>query len=234
MIGFAISEDGNDMFYVFANESYPFLYEEILMWVLENWKGREGRLHTVVNENQEKEMLILDKYHFVSGGICEITRVFDCRKFWDIAVNLRPGFSFYNMKDHYDLIGQIRMKINAFQNRDEVTSLDLLKHEYVKESPIYKPEFDLSIINEQGLHVAGCEAFIDYANGVAEIERVCTRSDYRRQGLATTILIECMRRLAAHGINTAYITGMSEGPIRLYGGLGHVKEVKKLDLQLSK
>ena len=88
-------------------------------------------------------------------------------------------------------------------------------------------EFDLSIINPQGEHVAGCEAFIDYENGVAEIERVCTHSGYRRRGLAKAVIESCFHRLRSHGIYTAYITGWNEATNNLYGKLGHSKEVER-------
>ena len=84
------------------------------------------------------------------------------------------------------------------------------------------------IMDDQGKLVAGCEALIDVANGSAEIERVCTHSDFRKRGFAKAVLIKCLKALADHGINRAYITGMEEMTIRLYGTLGHLEETKRL------
>jgi hypothetical protein len=57
--------------------------------------------------------------------------------------------------------------------------LDLQIREYTRSSPIYNPKFDFVLVNEEKKHVSGCEAFIDYQNNTAEIERVCTRPGFQ-------------------------------------------------------
>ncbi|MDP4091348.1 MAG: GNAT family N-acetyltransferase, partial [Bacillota bacterium] len=77
------------------------------------------------------------------------------------------------------------------------------------------------------------EAFIDYDNNTAEIERVCTHSDFYNKGYAQKVLKACMRALYNHSIYTAYISGSYDKSIYLYGKLGHVKEVKRNFYQLT-
>jgi ribosomal protein S18 acetylase RimI-like enzyme len=146
---------------------------------------------------------------------------------------LEEGFQFVDMATHFDPLGLAKLKTNAFRGQDEVSSLDLLAHEYVRESPIYRPEFDMAIVNAQGEYVAGCEAFIDTENQMAEVERVCTHSAYRRRGLAQAVIQACFHRLRRHGIPTAYITGMSKGAISLYGRLAYAKEIRRVGYQLG-
>jgi ribosomal protein S18 acetylase RimI-like enzyme len=62
--------------------------------------------------------------------------------------------------------------------------------------------------------------FNDPAYGVAEVEKICTHSQYRRQGLAEAVIRECFQRLKKRGIERAYITGYSEEANGLYEKLG--------------
>ncbi|EYE89169.1 hypothetical protein Q428_04115 [Fervidicella metallireducens AeB] len=234
LVGFAISENGDNMFYIFTNNKYPFLYEEILNWVKINWNNRQGLLYTEIVENEEYKMRVLEKNNFYSKGVCEVTRAFNCSNALSKNTELPQGFCYSNMKEKFDPMGQAKMRLNAFRNQNIINKIDILVFDYVRESPIYNPEFDFYIMNQNGEHVCGCEAFIDYNNCTAEIERVCTHSQYRKNGFAKKILIKCMQELAKHGIEKAYITGMSKIAINLYGKLGHENEVKRFYYELSK
>jgi GNAT superfamily N-acetyltransferase len=234
IVGFAISENGDNMFTIFTKDSYAYLYEVILVWVIEHWKIREGALFTEVNEKQTVRMQTLEKQGFVSKGVCEVTRMYKLNEMEILQPVLEDGYELVDMATHFDPVGQAKLKLNAFHNQDSVSAIDLLAYEYVRESPIYKPEFDLAIINAQGEYVAGCEAFIDYDNQVAEIERVCTHSEYRRKGLAKAVIHACFHRLRKHGIPTAFITGMSAEAINLYGKLDYAREINRVYYELSK
>jgi GNAT superfamily N-acetyltransferase len=228
LIGFAISEGGDGSFTLFTEERHGYLYSEMLEWVLRHWADREGTLTTEVNENQLVEQGILEAQQFISEGVCEVTRAFNCDNAQSQSSDLPAGFSFSTMQANYRPLEQLELKLNAFRKRSDITDLDIMTHNYVRTSPIYNPAFDFYIIDEQGKLVAGCEALIDVANGNAEIERVCTHSDYRKRGFAKAVLLKCMQTLADHGIQRAYITGMEEMTIRLYGTLGHLEETKRL------
>jgi GNAT superfamily N-acetyltransferase len=227
LIGFAISEGGDGSFTLFTEERHSYLYSEMLEWVIHNWADREGTLTTEVNENQFIEQHTLEAHQFVSQGICEVTRAFDCENVRTMSSDLPAGFTFSTMQANYRPLEQLELKLNAFRKRGDITELDIMTHEYVRTSPLYNPAFDFYVMDALGKHVAGCEAFIDVANGSAEIERVCTHSDFRKRGLAKAVLLKCMQALADHGIHRAYITGMEEMTIRLYGTLGHLEETKR-------
>ena len=231
LAGFAISENGDNMFTIFVKDSCAYLYEEILLWVIDHWSNRDGALCTELTEVQSAQMRILEKYKFVSTGVSEVTRMYNLTGMETFEPVLEDGYKIVDMASHYDPIGLAKLKTNAFHNENTVSELYLLANEYVRESPIYKPEFDLSIVNAQGEYVAGCEAFIDYDNQVAEIERVCTHSAYRRRGLAKAVIQACFHRLRTHGIPTAFITGMSEEAINLYGRLEYAKEIHRINYE---
>jgi len=234
LVGFAISENGDNMFYIFIKDSYAHLYEVIVLWVIEHWKNRDGALYTELTEKQTEQMLTLKKHGFVSKGASEVTRMYNLTEMETFQPILEDGFELVDMATHYDPVGLAKLKANAFRNQNSVSEIDLLAYEYIRESPIYKPEFDLSIINSQGEYVAGCEAFVDYENQVAEIERVCTHRAYRRKGLAKAVIQACFHRLRNHGIPTAFITGMSEEAINLYGKIEYAREINRVHFEFSK
>jgi ribosomal protein S18 acetylase RimI-like enzyme len=91
---------------------------------------------------------------------------------------------------------------------------------HARQSPIYHAPADLCVAAPDGTFVSGCEALIDAHNVLADVERVCTHSRFRRRGFARAVIQECFYRLRAMGLERAYVTGYSPEAIGLYGSLG--------------
>jgi ribosomal protein S18 acetylase RimI-like enzyme len=75
--------------------------------------------------------------------------------------------------------------------------------------------------------------FNDLAYGVAEIEKVCTHHQYRRQGLAEAVIRECFQRLKKREIERAYITGYSGEANGLYEKLEPCKHKQWFHYELG-
>jgi ribosomal protein S18 acetylase RimI-like enzyme len=116
------------------------------------------------------------------------------------------------------------LRQNAFAGKTEMSAEEIERitniSNHGRDNPIYHAETDLCVVARDGTYVSGCEALIDTRNLEADIERVCTHSDYRRQGLARVVIQECLHRLKEMGIKKVHITGYSEGATALYGSLG--------------
>lgn len=223
IIGFVISENCDSNFSVFSKRGYEFLYPEMIGWVKTNWGNREGELNTEVHEYQYDFMDWLEKEGFQKKELVAVTRQYDlCDKAAEEYL-LDNGFTVQDMLVNPDLEGKVKLYKNAWRNENNVTKYDLLQYEYNRESPCFSPKFDLSVVDMNGTHISGCVAFIDYKNSYAEIEKVCTHSEYRREGFAEAVIRECFKRLHAEGIQYAYITGYSGGAKSLYNKLGAVK-----------
>lgn len=232
LAGFAISEGGDAGFHVLTLNGYRFLYEELLQWVLENWKGRVGdgsSFSTEVTEHQGWESAILERYGFRSTDTF-YSRRFDLTRNLAPRAPLEPGFVIVDMKSHPDYRAQGILRANAFQGKTTISEEELnyrLKfYSNRQRDPIYHPDIDLCVMAEDGRFVAGAEALINAHCLEADIERVCTHSDFRQRGFARAVSLECMYRLKDMGIRNAYITGYSQAAIALYGSLGHVDEFK--------
>jgi GNAT superfamily N-acetyltransferase len=236
--GFAVSESGDAGFSILTLEGYRFLYEEMMQWVLENWKRRvseQSRFATEITEFQDWERKILERY----GFHCELTfftRRFDLTGELLPRLPLEPGFAIVNFKSHPDFRAQGILRANAFQKKSSLTEEELNERikffNYNMNGPLYHPDTDLYVMAEDGRFASGCEALINAPCLEADIERVCTHSDFRKRGFARVAIQECMYRLKEMGIHYAYITGYSPDAIGLYGSLGAVDEVRSFSYEM--
>lgn len=238
LAGFAVSESGDAGFSILTLAGYRFLYEEMLGWIMQTWQGRlsqQSRFSTEITEYQEWEQKILERY----GFRCEET--FFTRRF-DLTQNLAPrfplesGFTIMDMKSHPDYRAQNILRANAFQKEDNLTEVELnerMKYfNYNMNGPVYHPDTDICVVAPDGRSASGCEALINAHALEADIERVCTHSDFRERGFARAVIQECLYRLKEIGIHNAYITGYSPEAVALYGSLGAMDEVKAFVYEL--
>jgi GNAT superfamily N-acetyltransferase len=77
--------------------------------------------------------------------------------------------------------------------------------------PGYDYELDLVIVAPDGVLAAGCLCWLDARNQVGLFEPVGTRPAYRRRGLASVLMVEGLRRLAARGATAALVTAAHPG-----------------------
>ena len=219
-LGCVLSEDGGEIFFIFTQWGYDYLYSEILDWTVQHWRSRYPTLKTEVHENQHEALAALEMRGFRSLGVVATTRAYDLLAKRNEPARLVPGFHIVDMAENMDYRSKALLNVNGFGDQDQVSEFDLLRFEYSRENPAYDPALDLSVLTPEGLHVASCVGFADPANGMAEVEKVCTHNRYRRQGLAEAVIRECFCRLRARGIPRAYITGYSTAANGLYEKLG--------------
>jgi predicted GNAT family N-acyltransferase len=134
------------------------------------------------------------------------------------------------MKTDEDYYGQLLLRQNAFAGKTALSEEEI-KHisqisRHSRGNPIYHAETDLCVVAPDGTFISGCEALIDTKNMEADIERVCTHSNFRRQGFARVVIQECLYRLKEMGMKKAHITGYSEGANALYSSTGAQKQTE--------
>lgn len=239
LAGFAISESGDAGFSILTLDGYRFLYEEILQWIFANWKQRVSPgspFSTEITEYQGWELKILERYGFCLE-LTFFTRRFDLSAPLPSRVPLEPGFVIVDMQSHPDYRAQGILRADAFQKKSTLTEEELKDRlQYFNHNhngPIYHPETDLCVMAEDGQLVAGCEALINAHTLEADIERVCTHSNFRKRGFARAVIQECLYRLRDLGIRNAYITGYSLEALALYASLGAVDEVKAFYYEMN-
>ena len=227
LAGFVISESGDDGFAILTRPGYRFLFEEILCWTLAAWAGRGPHFSVEITEEQEPEARLLASHGFRRTATFW-TRRFDLTGELVPRATLEPGFTIVDMAAHPDYRGQRLLRYNAFHGGAEYTAEELpqalMLDEVSRRNPIYHAPTDIGVMAPDGRLVAGCEALIDAHNLEADVERVCTHDAFRRRGLARAAIIECLHRLKAIGIRSAYIMGYSPDALALYGSLGAIDE----------
>ena len=232
LAGCVLSETGDATFSVLTFPGYRFLFEEMMDWAMDAYRGRVTPacgLSTEVTEFQEWEIKILERCGF-RPKVTFFTRRFDLTHDLVPRFPLEPGFTIVDMKTHPDYRAQGLVRASAFQKNDHPTEEEMserLKYTaYNITDPIYHPDTDICVMAPDGRFASGCEALINAHALEADIERVCTHSDFRQRGFARAAIQECLYRLKEIGIHNAYITGYSEAAIKLYGSLGAMDEVK--------
>ena len=81
----------------------------------------------------------------------------------------------------------------------------LEKYFRLMESPTYRQQLDLVVVDSNNQVAAFANVWHDVSNQMAVIEPFGTKESYRRQGLATNLLYEIMHRLKALGVAKLYI-----------------------------
>lgn len=220
LAGFVLSENGEGDFVVFTGPGFGYLQDDMLDWVVEHWHGRRRALTIEVRESQPALRVALEARGFTTTGRVATTRRYDLARQAELPIHLPAGFTIVDMRTNGDWRGKRILQVNAFQDRSELTDADLWAYAYARTSPIYDAGLDLSVVDTSGRHAAACEGFVDEARGLAEVERICTHSDFRRRGLAEAVVRACFQRLWARGLTHAYITGLSSAANSLYEKLG--------------
>ena len=231
--GFVLSEDGENIFFIFTRPGYDYLYGEILDWTVANWGPRYASLQAEVNEGQADALATLVQRGFVDLGEAATTRAYAVAEQAAAGYSLPPGYRVVSIAEEPDYFGKRQVQRNGFSGQNEVREIDLLTYEYSRESNAYDPALDVSVVAPNGQHVASCVGFIDPANNIAEIERVCTHSDHRQRGYAFAAIRGCFQRLHACGYERAYITGYSGEANNLYEKLRPVNRSRWFRYELK-
>jgi len=236
LAGFVISEYGGSEFDIVTTAGYRFLFGEMLAWALENWGERPLPISIEINAAQTTEINVLEQNGFTLDSTF-FTSHFDLTQKPPESFPLEDGFSIVDMGTHPDYRGQRILRSNAFQGKNEFEDGELDRlitlYSHSHEGPIYHPQTDLCVMAPDGQLVSGCEALIDAHNAQADIERVCTHSDFRRRGFARIVIQACLARLREIGIQEAFITGYSEEAINLYNSLGAMERTESLIYKLK-
>ncbi len=219
-LGFVLSENGDNIFFIFTCQGCESLYGEILEWTVRNWGPRFAELKTEVHEFQDEALPALAQRGFHPANVVAVTRRYDLRLREMAPIRPKDGYRIVDMAENGDYRSKGLLYVNGFGDQDQVSELELQRFEYSRRNPAYDPALDFSAITPQGVHVATCVGFIDPAAKMSEVEKVCTHNGHRRQGLGEAVIRACFGRLQQRGIETAYITGYSGEANGLYEKLG--------------
>ena len=232
LTGFVISEEFDDQFDIIVLEEYNYLYPEMLMWVGSEWGKQSCQLTTSAVEAHASRIGALEQAGYQRTDGIEMIRIFDTSQYSAYPYPTAP-LSFQSMAENKNYANQTLLRQSAWSHHTNDKETDNAIHAYIRTSPIYDARFDFVLVDGSGVHLSGCEAFIDRVNNTAEIERVCTHADHYNKGYSQMTILACLRVLHENHIATAYLTAWDDKTIHLYGKLGHVKEFTRFFYKLE-
>ena len=93
---------------------------------------------------------------------------------------------------------------------------------YLMSLPGYQRDLDVVAVAQDGVIASYVNGWIDPLNKIGDFGPLGAHPAYRRLGLTQAVLLECLRRMQAYGMNRVSVsTGVSNMPaIRLYESVG--------------
>jgi GNAT superfamily N-acetyltransferase len=218
-VGFVLDEDGGEIIFILTAPGWEYLYPQMLAWAVQHWAPRFGSLKVEVSEYHTALIQALEYAGFQPLGGVAVTCAYDLRNRPPEQVRLPGGYRVVDMQENGDYSAKALVNAGGFHEEDQVSEFAVQRYAYSRLNPAYDPSLDFSALTEEGVHASSCVGFSDPLNRVAEVEKVCTHYAHRRKRLAEAVIRACFQRLAARGVERAYITGYGSEAIRLYGKL---------------
>lgn len=195
----------------------------MIAWAEAHWSHHEGYTRVAAYGHDAYRQEILQARGYADQGATGNMWRYDLTRLYDVPIP--EGFHVEAVADRGDHAGRIDLERAVF----DAPFLDEVWFYGKASSPIYSYDWDLVMVAPDGAYVAFALAWIDEANALAEIDPVGTHPDYRRRGLAKTLLAETFNRLRAQGVREAYIgSGVEPNPSNyLYGSLDPVQKYRE-------
>ncbi len=187
---------------------YTFLYDDMVSYVeehLASWFDDRGYVKLYVEEDSELE---------------EVARARGYRKLsarrtphleyalTDLpAPDLPPGFQIRSVAEENDVERRRRAKGLAFGGYySPIDWPPAAAFREMQRAPDYRPHLDLFVVAPSGEYASFCTIWLDEENEYGVLEPVGTHIEYRKLGLARSLLREAFRRMADHGVRRSYMS----------------------------
>jgi len=176
-----------------------FLLSEMLDYAEETLINKKtNALHIYVYEDDEALRALVQKRGYEKDA--ERARYDSELIIGDLPEHRLPeGYRIQSMAQENNI--ELRREVfgRAFNHSDPAEWPSPFSYEELQRAPDYRKELDLSVLNPDGKHVAGCITWYDSHNRMGILEPVGTHPDFRGLGLGREVVFEGIRRAAALG-----------------------------------
>ena len=224
VVGLFITEYGGNNFFIVVHPDYQTLLPTILKWGLDVWAQGKSKISTEIYSFAQQKIAQFSAVGFYEDGHRENVRTYIMAGY-DFVYDLKPDFKMMSFSACGNLESRVKLAQNAFNN-PKYTAARLLS---TQQSPNYKAELDLVIVNADGECVAYCMGWVEENDPTTGfIEPMGTHSDYRKNGFGKALAKECFKRLSAMGVEKVWIVSFAEPNVSnfLYESL-HPTSVKR-------
>ena len=209
---------------------YRFLEKEIVLWIEKQRKGmksnkaQELELRFRVDETDEERIALLTELGYEDLGLEEYNRI----RPMDTPIpeyQLPDGFTIRHVDVEEDFLQYRRVLAAVFPHCSDMTKR--LAKIYSTAS-FYQKDLDLVAVDSDDTFAAFCTVRIDPISRMAELEPVGTHPDYRKLGLAKSVICEGLHRLQKYQPSSICILGAakSEAANRLYDSVGFTEKTE--------
>ena len=230
IVGYAIlSEDPNFDFQVLPKYAWRGIEDEALAWAdtrlrdlrttdVERWGGQ---IVSGSHQDNARRIAFLVQHGFQPGGnFSEVNMMCSLEGQIPTAV-LPPGFEIRSIAAQ----GEVSSRAEAIRDVWKpwtVGNVSDDNYAYFMLLPGYDRDLDVVAVAPGGTIAAYANGWIDPINRIGDIGPVGAREAYRRQGLTRAVMLECLHRMQARGLNRVVVsTGVSNTPaINLYQSVG--------------
>lgn len=221
IVGIVHPEDTYNTF-LQIRPGYRELEPEMLDWAVEaiakSTDNNKRKLVIWANESDEYRQKLLKKRGYEKGEECNYLNKIELNG--DFDSGLPSGYKFRSMDEEISFIKRYNVINKAFH--PEVDFVNEVPDSFMKmvQAPMYRPDLDLIIEDEEGNFVSSCVIWFDEENQIGMFEPVGTHPDYTRKGLGKVLLEEGLRRLKELGAETAYVEAYGTDRCAFYQSVG--------------
>ena len=213
------------VYYIQQHPGYSHLDKEIIKWIVFNCESKKTEADNVIKivtiEGNPERDKVLTENGFTKVGTAGYLRIRP-----DSPVDtptLPDGFKFriVETREDYDRLASGVRK--AFGHGEWFTG-DIIAS--IRSRSFFRPDLDLMVEAPNGDIAAFCTFRVDPGSNIAELEPLATDPEYRRLGLAKSILQEALRRLEKYKPVLTHIGGAADTPgaNRIYESMGFTEK----------
>jgi ribosomal protein S18 acetylase RimI-like enzyme len=181
------------------------------------------KLVSGARQDDPRRIEFLEKHGFYQGGeFSEVNMICDLNQ--DIPVSFVPdGFLIRSVSEQNELANRAEAQRDVWRPWT-VGNLKDEDYAIMMQLPGYDRELDVVAVAPDGIMAAYVNGWNDDLNKIGDFGPLGTRPAYRRLGLMHAVLLECLRRMQARGMNRVSVsTGVTNYPAhKLYEGVGFI------------
>jgi mycothiol synthase len=208
--------------------NYRFVEKEIVLWIEKQMREKnntsELELRFHVDETDEKRKVLLTELGYENTELYE----YNLKRPIDKPIpeyQLPDGFTIRSVDVEKDFIQYKKVLTAVFPHCSHMTERTA---KIYSNASFYNKDLDLVVIDCNGNFVAFCTVRIDPVSKMAELEPVGTHPDYRKKGLARSVICEGLHRLQKYNPSSICILGASasEAANKLYESVGFTEKTE--------
>ncbi|ACL69291.1 GNAT family N-acetyltransferase [Halothermothrix orenii] len=201
-------EGEGEIFFQLAEIDIPeMILEEMFDFAEENTGGNRGNKRYIQMRipagDSKREAIAIKRGYRKANWEEWVSEIPVSRK---VDITLPEGFSIVDGSNLTDFEkGRAHARAFEYINKPIYKNRAIEAYKLLRQTPDYRFDLDLYIISDTGDVVSFTTIWYDSVNKIGILEPVGTVPEYRRRGLASSVIGECIRRIEKEGAEKTYV-----------------------------